>query len=288
MTLASTAAVKRFTRRRLVQVGAAGAATVWLGRFEHIEGIARAAVGSHPELSRATYAGLSTATFGVAGGTSLELVSVGDLPVAESVPGLQGRDDAFLVRFRGAGATPLTQGTHTMSHPQLGRFDLFVAPVDQAGDDQDYEAVVDRTVRIPGLDEDGAPDPVKPPAARREVAEGGAAGKSGGTAKKARSLKLLKVSLRRTNSARRLLARVTLGGQADVASVHAMLVRNGRVFGQASSGGGRSHRLRFHLRSPVRYRRYRLVLSIIDRDGNITRLSRVLRLPPKRLPAKKR
>jgi hypothetical protein len=281
MTPASTAAVKRITRRRLVQAGAAGAATVWLGRFEHIEGIARAAVGSHPELSRATYAGLSSATFGVAGGTSLELVSVGDLPVAESVPGLQGRDDAFLVRFRGAGATPLTQGTHTMSHPQLGRFDLFIAPVDQAGDEQDYEAVVDRTVRIPGLDEDGGPEPVKPPRDRREATGSGAAGRSGTAAKK--TVKLLKVSLRRGASARRLLARVTLGGQADVASVHALLVRNGRVFARASSAGRRAdHRLSFRVHKPVRYQRYRLMLTIIDRDGHVTRLSRVLRLPKAR------
>jgi uncharacterized protein DUF6916 len=275
----------RFTRRRLVQVGAAGAATAWLGGFDRLEGVARAAVGAHPELRRSTYLGLSTPTFQVAGESgsrALQLVSVEDLPVAHLLPGMRGRDDAFSVRFRGGASEALPQGTHTMSHPQLGRFELFIAPVDQAGDTQDYEAVVDRTVRIPGLDEDGAPDPVTPPRARREVAERGALGRSG-EARQARSVRLLKTSLQRTPRVRRLLARVTLGGQADVVSVHALLVRNGRVLAQATSAAGRSqHRLRFDLRSAPRYRRYRLVLTVIDRDGNVTRLSRVLRLPRSR------
>ena len=276
----------RFTRRRLVQAGAAGATTIWLGGFDRIEGIARAAVGRHPELSRATYLGLTTSTFQVAtegGSRSLDLVSVDDLAIAASAPSLRGHDEAFSLRFRGPGGDgALTQGMHSMSHPQLGGFDLFIAPVDRAGETQDYEAVVDRTVRIPGLDEDGGPEPTRASRARREADRLNLSGRSG-AAGKARAVRLLRISLRRTPSPRRLLARVTLGGKADVASVRALLVRDGHILARASSASGRSsHRFSFRLKSTARFRRYRLVLTIVGRDGRVTSLSRVLRLPPTR------
>jgi hypothetical protein len=160
-----------FSRRRLVQLGAAGAATVWFGGFERLgRGIAAASSAPAP-LRRSSYTFLSERTFEVdVEGIShaLELVAAEDLPVADTVPSLQGLDDAFALHFTGAADGAFAGGTREIVHPELGTFTLFLAPVEQHSDAQSYEAIIDRTVRIPGLNDDGSPAPVDPPR-RREL-----------------------------------------------------------------------------------------------------------------------
>ena len=96
---------------------------------------------------------------------TLELVGADDLPIAATVPALQGLDDAFALRFRGAAETAFAGGTRELEHPELGRFSLFLAPIEQPSDAQRYEAIIDRTVPLPrGTDDDGPPPaPVDPP-----------------------------------------------------------------------------------------------------------------------------
>ena len=149
------------TRRHLVRTGVAGAAALWFGGFNRLAGLAEAATLKGP-LRRASYAGLAGAfAVSVEGATqTLELVDVGDLPVAATRPELRGRDDAFALRLRGSAASAFEQGTRDFRHPELGGFSLFLAPAERAGDAQDYEAIIDRTVPVPGLRDDGSPFPV--------------------------------------------------------------------------------------------------------------------------------
>jgi hypothetical protein len=117
---------------------------------------------SKAPLRRSSYAGL-TGAFAVAAGTGtqmLEFAGVEDLPIAATRPELRGNDDAFTLHLRGDAANAFEQGTRPFSHPQLGEFSLFLAPVERAADSQSYEAIIDRTVKIPGVNEDGAPLPV--------------------------------------------------------------------------------------------------------------------------------
>jgi hypothetical protein len=149
------------TRRHVVRAGAAGAAAVWLGGFERLAGLAGATTLKAP-LRRSSYAGLS-GTFAVAVGAgtqTLEFAGVEDLPIAASRPELRGHDDAFSLQLRGDATTAFPQGTRQFSHPDLGEFSLFLAPVEQATETQTYEAIIDRTVKIPGLNDDGTPVPV--------------------------------------------------------------------------------------------------------------------------------
>ncbi len=57
-------------------------------------------------------------------------------------PGLTG--EAFSLVFRGQRPGQIPDGIHTVVHPVLGTFPLFVANVDRADNGQDYQAVVDR------------------------------------------------------------------------------------------------------------------------------------------------
>jgi len=59
-------------------------------------------------------------------------------------PGLRG--EAFSLIFRGNAAAGLPGGIHTVVHPVLGAFPLFVAPFGTGRNGQEYQAVVDRRV----------------------------------------------------------------------------------------------------------------------------------------------
>ncbi len=97
----------------------------------------------------------------------LELVAAEDLPVAATVPSLRGLDDAFALEFTGDADGTFAQGPRQLVHPELGTFTLFLAPVEQPTGAQTYEALIDRTVRIPAVDAEGVPARV-PLARRRE------------------------------------------------------------------------------------------------------------------------
>jgi hypothetical protein len=260
------------TRRRLVQAGAAGAATVWLGGLSRFVPDA----GASPltaSLKRSTYLGLADRGFKIAidGSTvPLRLAGVEDLPVAASVPALQGSDAAFSVRFVGSGFSPFEGGTRTLSHPEIGTFQLFVSPVEARSATQTYEAVVDRTIRIPGINEEGAPEPVDP----------GKRGGGGASAKPAvaAGAKIVKASLVRSRSGRKVVADVTLSSSGK--EVRALLLRRGKVVGKAAVKGGRARvRLRFRLKSAARAdSKFELALTVVDKTGRVSSLGRKLRL----------
>ena len=93
-----------------------------------------------------TFAGLEGQSFVVHPGTpeSLELVleGVSDLGASRAAtPIAPMKRRPFSLIFRGPCDPILPQKTYPMTHPELGRFDLFVVPVgrDQAG--TRYEAV---------------------------------------------------------------------------------------------------------------------------------------------------
>jgi hypothetical protein len=158
------------TRRRLVQLGAGASVALYIGGFERLTNAAAATAAPAP-LRRSSYTLLAERSFQVTvDGVPqvLNLTAAEDLPVADTVPSLQGLDDAFALHFSGSPDASFAGGTREFVHPQLGRFSLFLAPVEQQTDEQRYEAIIDRTVRIPGINDDGSPKPVDPPR-RQEV-----------------------------------------------------------------------------------------------------------------------
>jgi hypothetical protein len=263
------------TRRRLVQIGAAGAATFLIGSRGGFEGVAQAATSSNG-LRRSDYLGLSSSGFtaSVDGGSrALELVGVEDLPIASQVPSLANSDDAFSLIFEGSGPS-FPQGVRELSHPQLGKLSLFVVPVGRRTGDQTYEVIVDRTVKIPGLEEGGGPQQVNP-GARAEMASPRKVAAAG------IGPSLRRASLRPSTSGKRLLADVQLANAASVVSVRATLLRRGRVVAIASAGSSRGRSLlRFGARAPLNPASYQLSLVMLDRAGRATALRKAVRFTP--------
>jgi hypothetical protein len=132
-----------FTRRSLLRIGAMAVTLVGLRPWASAS--AAAAPG---HLLRSSYAGREGQHF-VAGSVDLRLVSVSDLAGASADRSLRGSEDAFALVFSGPLDVALEAGTHTVRHADLGRFELFVAPVERPRSDRRYEVVVDRSVRAP-------------------------------------------------------------------------------------------------------------------------------------------
>jgi hypothetical protein len=124
------------TRRRLLAGGGAAGAAIVLGISPRIASAAEPAVPDY--LGRSSYMSLSTPRFGSNAGI-LTLESVTDLD-----PALAGSEDAFSLLF--SADTPFDGGIRTFSHPDLGVFDFFIAPVEGKGK---YEVVVNRSVAAP-------------------------------------------------------------------------------------------------------------------------------------------
>jgi len=263
------------TRRSVVQAGAAGAATLWLGTLNRLGGTAQASAMPTSGLRRSTYLNLPTSNFTASvNGRShqIELVSVDDLPVAASVPSLQGSDDAFSLRFRGDARDAFDDGIWEFNHPNLGRTTLFVEPIEKRTDSQDYEVIVDRTVRIPGLDDDGAPDPVNP-GARASTSSRPSLGDGRLVPR------LRKVALSRSTSGRKLLADVSLANAASVRTLQATLLRLGKAVATATASPRRGQALlRFGAKAPLRGASYELLLVAIDGDGKATQMRKSARL----------
>ena len=123
------------TRRRLLATSGAATAAAVIG----IQPSVAFADGENTPLYlvRSGYNGLSTLDFDVDGTTRMRLVALTDLP------GLEGSEDAFSLQFSGG---PIYPGLHTLSHPNLGRFDLTLGPIERSGL---YEAVINRSVNAP-------------------------------------------------------------------------------------------------------------------------------------------
>lgn len=259
------------TRRRLLRDGAAGTAGLYLAtRWEVLDTAAYGAPMS-PAVRRSTWLALVGQSVSV-GGHSLRVTEVVDLPVADRIPELIGHDGAFVVRFLGdaglAGATVLVTGPNGLSA------DVFVAPVEGSSSQQTYEAVVDRTIRIAGINDEGTPQPVPVPAER---AGAGAATTVRSLAVRTPRLRTAKV---RRRSARRVSVDLSLADTRDIVLVRASLLQGSKALARASTQQRTPHDVRLSLvgRAALRPGRYRLVVRLTARTGAVTTVRRSVRL----------
>jgi hypothetical protein len=136
------------TRRSLLQTGGGAALVALIGVGPWSTAKALAAVDAPAHLRRSSYLPLVGEYFS-AGSSRLRLEAVtGEL------------EDVFGLIFSG----DLEQGIHQLRHPQLGRFELFIAPVGSAADRQ---AVIDRSVKL----RQAIAAAPSPPAAREQAAQ---------------------------------------------------------------------------------------------------------------------
>jgi hypothetical protein len=138
---------RRLTRRSLLRVGAAAGAGTFVGIRPWATGSASAAGGPALHLRRSSYTGLTGQSFTLASGGTLRLLSVSDVAGAAVHKSLARSEDAFVLAFSRPLDAVLEAGTYTLSHPELGAFELFVSPVGRPRRDRRYEAVIDRSVR---------------------------------------------------------------------------------------------------------------------------------------------
>lgn len=268
-------------RRRLFQAGAAGAAAVTIASgWQLIEGVAEAAP-LPTWLRRSTWTTLENGSLDLLVGERafpLRLTEVADLPVAGQIPALRGHDGAFALTFDGPAG--IAQGAHRLRHAQLGELELFLAPVERDGATRSYEAVVDRTIRIAGVNEEGQPA-IAAPGPRAEQPAGPATG-GGSIVRPRKPPRLTRATLRRGPARRVVLADLTLADAGAVASVRASLVHDGKVAARASARlrGSRSARLRFAAgrRRTFARGRHELVLTLVGRDGSVTTVRRAVRV----------
>ena len=281
----------RLDRRRLLQAGAAGAAgaaaLTAAGAAAPAGPLATGVAGAAPlppQLKRATWLALGDRRLTLDDGTALTLTAVEDLSIAASVAALRGHDGAFALRFDGpAGIAP---GTRTVSGAQLGAVDLLLGPVGPAdGGRQRYEAIVDRTIRIAGVNEEDEPIVLDPGARAEQPAAAvpppaiAAVTRRAAAARRAVP-RLRGLTLRRGTSGRVLVAEVALREARDVVAVRAVLRIDGRVVARARGAvrGARTARLRFVGAGGARLpRRAELTLALVARDGRVTRIRRPVR-----------
>ena len=85
-------------------------------------------------------------TFTVAG-VAMTLAELGDVAGASRDRSLVGEDDVFVLTFEGP--VGIGAGIHPLHHPDLGAFSLYLGPVEHAGKTQQYEALIDRSIKRP-------------------------------------------------------------------------------------------------------------------------------------------
>ena len=274
-------------RRGLLQAGAAGAAAAAVaGGLQLTEGTALAApLPDH--LRRATWTGLADGAFELLAGDRalpLRLIAVADLPVAQSIAALRGHDGAFLLTFEGPAG--IDGGAHRLRHAGLGEFELFVAPVAAEAATRRYEAVVDRTIRIAGVNE----EPVAVDPARVVQPPGGPSAGAGAPGRLApppaasrRRPRVTRAAVRRGAARRVAVAELALADAGTIVVASAVLRRDGRLVARAtarprSGPGGRRLRLRFAAgrgRTLARGR-HELAVALIARDGSRTTIRRAV------------
>jgi hypothetical protein len=210
-------------------------------------------------LLRSSYLSLSTQSFGTSlrGQTSdLTLLSVDDLQAAAADKSLAGSEDAFSLSF--AANSALTPEIHTFSHPDLGVFDLFVAPVENQGR---YEVVVNRSVNAPkhypspprsqtGPVSTPKPDAKPPPGAPKLP-------------------KPLMRRLRARRAGRAVVVDVAFEHPADLKWAVVWLSRKNVVVGTATAKHvhGKHAALKIAFRKRLRGGRYELTVGAMDRRG---------------------
>jgi hypothetical protein len=211
-------------------------------------------------LLRSSYLSLSTQSFGASlrGATSdLTLQAVGDLPAAAHADkALAGSEDAFALSFTSSSA--LAPQIHTFSHPDLGVFDLFIAPVENQGR---YEVVVNRSVNAPKhyppapRSNDGPAAPPKQDAPHPPGAP--------------KPHKPLVHRLRARRAGRAVVADMTFEHRADLKWAVVWLSRRGVVVGTATKKHlrGKHAALKIPFRKRLRGGRYELTVGTMDRHG---------------------
>jgi hypothetical protein len=212
-------------------------------------------------LLRSSYLSLSTQSFGASlrGATSdLTLQAVEDLPAAATADkSLAGSEDAFSLSF--SASSPLTAEIHTFSHPDLGVFDVFIAPVENQGR---YEVVVNRSVNAPKhyppppRSQTGPVSPPKPDA-----------GPPPGAPKLP---KPLIHRLRARRAGRAVVADIAFEHRADLKWAVVWLSRKNVVIAKATAKRvhGRHAALRMPFKKRLRGGRYELTVGTMDRHGN--------------------
>jgi len=93
------------------------------------------------DLRRTTFQPLVGTTFNVAvagGAQALVLAKINEHPTARP-----GRGECFSLIFSSSDSTAQS-GTHTLTHPSLGSFGMFISPVGDQPSGQQYESVINR------------------------------------------------------------------------------------------------------------------------------------------------
>jgi hypothetical protein len=274
------------SRRQLLRAGATGVAAVAVGaHWSLIEGVASAAP-LPPALMRSTWTALHDPRLTAATGDTrlaLELVRVADLPVASVLTGLRGSDEAFVLEFTGPAGLP--QGIVALSSPELGSAVLYLGPIaESTSGPQRYEAVVDRTVRIAGINEEGAPLPVDAPAARAAlppaVTAAGVTAPPPPNRRAVRTPVLRRASVARGRTRRQATVDLSLAQTRDIVGVRAALLRRDATIARASSPQRAPHGLKLRLTSSasIPAGRYTLLVRMTARDGTVTSARRAVRL----------
>ena len=245
------------TRRSLLATGGLAGAAFAAGLRPWAPATAQAAADTPSYLIRSSYQSLSTKSFvtSVLGDTAnLTLLSVNDLPAAASADkSLAGSEDAFSLAF--SSSAPLTAEIHAFSHPDLGVFELFIAPVENQSQ---YEVVINRSVNAPKH------YPKPPPTAATSPASAPPTPNAPGVPKPKKPL-IHRVRSRRAGNA--VVADVTFEHKADLKWAVVWLSRRGVVVGSATVR--HVHATHASLRIPFRKRlrggHYELTVGTMDR-----------------------
>lgn len=267
------------TRRRLLQSGGAAAAVALIDLHPVTAALAaNANTASNPPayLRRSSYTSLPSKGFTISADgvqQTLELLSVSDLDRA----GLQGADNAFMLQFSGPGTEKIEQGTHVLSHPTLGSFELFSTPVNQPQSTQTYAVVVDRSVLI------GSPGAPTPPAAAASTISTTASPAAGSASSARKPAPVASESVFRDVSVSRAAHGVTIevafSPDAHVDQVHAWLHGKDHSLGVAKHQvKGSSAHFEVHSAHHLADGEYELKLIAIDNHGVESGFSRAVRL----------
>jgi hypothetical protein len=245
------------TRRRLLATGGAAGAAAVVGFRPWDPASAHAATASDSPayLRRASYQALSTPDFNTSRlgqSAGVKLMSVADLGAADVDKKLVNNDDAFSLAF--TSDTPFEAGTRTFAHPDLGVFDLFVAPVEGRGG---YEVIVNRSVGLPKRPPQPAP-----------AAPSAASPPKPAQPKHVHAAHVRSARVRRVG--RDLVAQIELNPDAHVKSAALWLTHGGNVVAAASVKHVHSHP-RLSVRLPLSKRprggRYELIVGTKGRHG---------------------
>jgi hypothetical protein len=238
------------TRRRLLATGGAASAAAVIG----IQPWTPALADDVPSyLIRSSYLALSTPDFAV-GVAKLRLEGIYDLPE------LAGSEDAFSLVFSGGVVEAAIQA---FSHPDLGQFELFIAPVEGRGL---YEALINRSVNAPK--HYPKPKPTRQP--------GGIPNKNPAPSPGYKATHLQSASLRRAS--RGVVCDLVFHEREDLKRATVWLSRGGLVVATKTVHDVRGKRLSMRLLPGRRARggRYEVTVATKDRHGHVeTKLAKL-------------